>query len=178
MNDELIACDDCGCLNHQAMALREQLELAERDLRYARVEIAKLKDERAQSPKASPHYSDAMEVLGYWKQLCAPRTKELNGKRLEKAIARFNGGYDMAQLKLAVFGYSRRPYVTVGGRSSKGLPVQRHVDAELIFRDAKHVDAGIEMAEDELAGGVVAFGQPRGPVPPTPVERMQLRLGL
>jgi hypothetical protein len=134
-------------------SLLELVELTERELRTKRQLISRLQSERAHSPTADPLYEEAMEVLAFWRARCAPHTRELNGKRLEKALARLHGGYDRFELMRAVFGYSRKPYVIMGRRMERGLRQQWHADAELIFRDAKHVDAGIAISadyEDEL----------------------------
>ena len=172
---EPIGCPQCGAYLEQVTRERNELlqriEDVQTELAVKIGTIRRMRGEQVRKPEESPHYAEAMELLEYWRQLCAPKTRELKGPRLEKALARLNGGYDVANLKLAVFGYSRRPYVTIGGRSAKGLAMQRHVDAELIFRDAKHVDMGLAIAEDELerSPDLTAL---------TPVERMQMRLGI
>ena len=141
------ACPHCGCVI-EGMVPEEDLNNAEKDLRVMRTKVTRLETDARKRAEQHKHYEDAMEVLEYWKECCAPRTRELNGKRLSHCLARFDGGYDKLLLKRSVYGYSRRPYVTEHGRQEQGARGQRHVDARLIFSDAEHVDKGLEIAAE------------------------------
>lgn len=159
--NDCVCCPDCGLVNDWAT---EQIRMLERELRSMRSKLARLEGERAKSPKQHAHYREAMEVLEFWRQRLAPRTKTLNGKRLIAVLARFDEGYDKTDLELAVMGYVNRPYVTRHGRTTQGSPWERRVEATLIFRDPEHVEQGWAMAGQ--------VHEPRNGV-----ERLQLALG-
>lgn len=155
--ENLHVCGECGCLLPKvqtALAVRderietllEDVENAERELRAKRAQIKALKRQQDQRAKSDPKYEDAMEVLEHWRMMCAPNSRELGGKRLENVLARLNNGYGVAELKLAANGYAARPYVVNGKRVSDGHKENWYADAELVFRDAQKVDAGIRMA--------------------------------
>ena len=172
--DEHIACPDCGSvIDHVVDPLYQRIADLEDELAAKRRRIGNLEGDRKRKPQLDPLYQKAMEVLEYWRERLAPRTKELNGVRLEKVLARLHGGYDVGELMLCVLGYASKPFVTRFGRSATGQPNERHVDAELIFRDAKHVDAGIAMAaavrDEARAVDLVKL---------TPVGRLHRQLGL
>lgn len=147
-----VFCVACGTIHEEATMLLEQLRRdldgAERDLRAKRRQIAELRGEQYAQLTASPHYGDAMEVLEDWRLELAPKTKELGGKRLLNVIARLKGGSTVDDLKNVVRGYKLMPYVVNGRRAQHGRPGEKKVDAELIFRDASHVDQGIAWVEE------------------------------
>jgi hypothetical protein len=152
------ACPGCGTLledmtnlRQELADVREDLKEAHRQLGIAHMMVTKLRSEQRRE-QPDPRTDEALEILRYWKALCAPRTRELNGPRLKNCLARLNGhkdqddGYSAEELKECVRGYAFRPYVVNGCRVAQGTPDQRYVDAELVFRDAKHVDQGIMLA--------------------------------
>lgn len=146
---EAVFCPQCGTMLDDIAA---RLAEAEQTVIGLSSELAKKvgQNKRMQGQRANghpPEYDDAMEVAEYWREMLAPRTKELQGPRLEKTIERLQGGYGKDDLKQAVYGYWCKPNVMDGKRVRRGG--KRHADLELIMRDAGRVDRGIEMAEAE-----------------------------
>jgi hypothetical protein len=150
-DDGIVACLDCGCVHDDATALVAQLradvENLERELRTKRSKIKQLQGDAAHKAQSSPHYQTALRVLSFWKHICLPSAKELNGKRLENCIARLCGGYNENSLNESVLGYSQYPYIVDRRRSAMGEPHEWAADAEMIFRSAKFVDAGIRLSK-------------------------------
>jgi len=130
----------------KVVAAVEDVENLERELRSKRAQIKALRRDQDQRMKTDPQHDNAMEVLEHWRTLCAPKTRELGGKRLENVIARLHGGYSVTELKQAASGYASRPFVSNGKRVADGRKENWYADAELVFRDAQKVDAGIRMA--------------------------------
>lgn len=127
--------------------LEEDIANLERDLRSKRAQNRRLKAEQDIMLRQDEHYSDAMDVLHHWKRECSPNARELHGKRLENTIARLRGKYTPDELKRACDGYALKPFVVNGRRTHEGPKDSWQADAELIFRDARHVDAGLRIAE-------------------------------
>jgi len=156
-----IVCGACGAvdddlgrqvadLEDQVGRLREAYELLDADVQQKRAVIAHLKAEQDGSPRMHPKFKEAMVVLETWQQLCKPSARELDSiERIRKVGARLKGGFTVDELQRAVLGYSRMPYVTKDGRSSIGQPREWRADVDLIFRDAAHVEAGIQLAEQQ-----------------------------
>jgi len=154
VRDELVACRECGCVHQEATELvarlRADIRNLEADLRGKRSRLAEMRGQQAAQAQGSPEAAVANQILLEWRRVLAPKTRELNGARLEKTLARLRGGYTADQLRQCIAGYARRPYVIGNGRRSPvGKPSERRVDAELIFRDAQHVDTGIALELDE-----------------------------
>jgi len=166
MPDEHVHCPECGCLLPE---LQERIRGLERDLVAKRSRIAKLEGDRAHKAESSPHYRDALEVLEHWRTHCAPKTKELNGKRLENTIERLKGGYTKDQLMVCVLGYASKPYWRRFVRSATGKRDELRIDARIIFASAEAVDTGLALFADSMDEGLMAK---------TAVERTQLELGL
>jgi hypothetical protein len=162
-----VVCMACGVIHDEATGLlrqlRQDLDSAERDLRAKRRQISALREEQYAQLTASPHFRAANEVLAYWKEKLAPNTRELGGRRMLAAIGRLRGGYQPADLKRCVDGYALMPYVVNGRRSPTGRAGERKIDAELIFRDPQHVDAGLawvqERQDEQLALDTVGTEQ-------------------
>lgn len=158
-DDGLRACPECGVLleRHVATiaATRDELEHTQKELAIARATISRMRGDQASRQKQNPHHDEAMEVLEHWRQLCAPRTRELNGTRLKNCLDRLDHGYTVEDLKASVEGYAAFPFVVEGRRSPHGSKRQRYIDAELIFRDAKHVDAGLNLRPPDGENGYV-----------------------
>lgn len=127
--------------------LGEAVVRTQRQLSNARGTIRQLREQ--QSKEDDEFVVEAKEAAEYWKRLLAPKTRELKGPRLEKTVARRKAGYTLDELKLAIYGYYCRPYVVDGKRKHTGKPQERHVDLELIMRDAKHVDTGMAIARHD-----------------------------
>lgn len=155
-----VACPHCGqVLGHGSVAelaahvaeLQEQLHLVERELRGKRTKISRLQGDALDKLTASPHYQVARRVLAQWRRACMPNAREIESeRRLRPVINRLEGGYDEHTLNLANLGYSKYPYVVEGRRQASGPADRKFVDAELIFRDAKHVDQGLRLWERGL----------------------------
>jgi hypothetical protein len=99
----------------------------------------------------SPYYETAMRVLNRWRRVLAPGARELGGKRLVHCVARLNGNYSELELDHAVDGYGHFPYIVNKQRSPIGRPTQWCADAEFIFRNAKNVEQGWRLAEQQTA---------------------------
>jgi hypothetical protein len=175
MTDVRVVCPECGCLNEK---MTEELQAAWAMILRQEVTIKKMREEQRRKPQAHPRYEEAMEILRYWQAQCAPRTKELSGDRLVNCLARLDGGYDKGQLMWAVMGYAKRPYLTRSGRSARGRPTQKRVDARLIFKSAEYVDAGIEIANEEIARQAERVQTGPSGHPQKAAERIQMALGI
>jgi hypothetical protein len=96
-----------------------------------------------------PQYNDAMEIALYWKALCMPKARELEGSRIDRTCARLKH-YSKDDLRKAVFGYSCYPH---RGEYGKRLRAEQggkwDADLSKIMLDPTHVDAGIAMADRE-----------------------------
>jgi len=135
-------------------SLRGDMDNLERELRSKRAAIKRLQSEQDQQLRASRHFAAAMRVLETWRALCAPAARELGGRRLELVIARLNAQHSEQELTEAVVGYARLPFIVDRRRSPHGTKAQWFADADLVFRDAKHVEAGIRMAGQDVVEGI------------------------
>lgn len=154
-----VACGECGSVNEPATQLleqvREQLALAERDLRAKRSQIAALRAEQDEAYSSRPQFADAVTVLTYWREKIMPGAREIrSGDRMGHTIARLRGAagskYTKEDLLVCVDGYAKFPYVTRRGRAGSGLPAEWRADAELIFRSPRHVDDGMRLAKEQV----------------------------
>jgi regulator of replication initiation timing len=142
-------------LQDRVVALVEQNELLtedvsnlERELRKYRAENKRLRKEQDHRLQNDLLFDDAQFVLAHWKKVCHPSAKELKkGPRVENCLARLHGGYSVAELCRCCDGYALKPYVVNGRRTHEGPKDEWRADAELIFRDPQHVDAGLAIAE-------------------------------
>jgi hypothetical protein len=128
--------------------LQDMIDAIQEDNSIKQTRIKALRREADRALRYSEHFEDAMDVLGHWKQHCYPKAVELGGERLKKVISRLKAGYKVDQLKRCVDGYAAFPYVVEGRRVREGNPARRYVDAELVFRDPKHVDQGLALADE------------------------------
>lgn len=158
MASEIHACQACGVIDERANTviaeLRETVTQLGIEVASKRKAIKALRAD--QSGEHPPEYDDAMEVAEYWRDHCSPRARELNGTRLRNTVARLRAGYDVDTLKQAIDGYAARPNVRDGVRVRHGG--RRYCDLELIMRDEKHVQSGVEIAVEEMRSdqGVLA----------------------
>lgn len=151
---EAIRCTNCGFpveaaeqLQNLLAEAREGIGLLNDDLMGKRMAIARLRGEIGSRLETNKHYSEAAEVLEYYGEKLQPKARELlSDERLKVVLARLNKKHTVEGLKLCVDGYVRFPYIVNGKRSSQGTASQRYVKATLIFRDAQHVEEGIELA--------------------------------
>jgi hypothetical protein len=158
VGSEIHACPACGVVNDRANTviaeLRETVTQLGIEVASKRKAIKALRSD--QSGEHPPEYDEAMEVAEYWRDRCSPRARELNGTRLRNTVARLRAGYDVDTLKQAIDGYAARPNVKDGKRVREGG--RRFCDLELIMRDEKHVQSGVEIAIEEMRSdqGVLA----------------------
>lgn len=144
-------CHECGAHVPQIEQLQQLYLTKSRELVAVRNRLDRLQS--GQDGRDSELYEQALEVANYWKQLLAPRTRELKGPRVDNTYARLKGDgtgkpYSVDDLKQAVYGYYCCQYVVDAKRVSSGKPSERHVDLELLMRDPKHVDKGIALARE------------------------------
>lgn len=147
----VVVCDACGVVHEEATEkigiLQEAVTNLGIEVSRKQARVNRLRNESmGQRP---PEYDDAMQVALYWKQNISPTARELNGPRMENTIARIRAGYSVEELKWAVWGYRCRPNVLDGKRVPARLGGRRYVDLELIMRDEKHVQIGMEIADAE-----------------------------
>lgn len=142
-------CKGCGSVCPDAVALPywEDAVGAEAIERRKRKDLLAEQDSRGKL-RRHKHYDVAMEVLSYWRDSCRPKARELEGgDRLKNCLARLDHGTKPEHLKMAVYGYSLKPFVINGKRTHEGPPDSWYADAELIFRTEKHVATGIDIAK-------------------------------
>ena len=156
-DDGLVFCTNtaCGMVHDDATTLlrelQDKIEDYRKELEGKLKKIRLLEREQHSAIRRHPNYEVAMRVLVRWQELCAPSTRELEGRRLDNCFARLKH-HTEADLNLAVDGYSRFPFIVgKGRRSAFGTPSQWRADAELIFRDAEHVKQGMDLAQDQVA---------------------------
>lgn len=155
----LHVCEGCGQINEaaadrirvleeQVAILQEDVENLDRDHRRDLAQIRRLKADHDARLRGDEHFTAACDVLDHWQAVCSPTAREpYSPKRLEAVLARLHGGYPPATLKRACDGYALKPYVVNGHRTHDGPKDSWQADAELIFRDAKHVDQGLRISD-------------------------------
>jgi hypothetical protein len=150
--DGIVACPGCGEVNDLATerlaVLQQDVENLERELRSKRARIKHLQADQAAVIKAHPLYQDAQDVLEHWREKCMPGARDLNGPRLKNTIGMLAlkpKPYTVEELKRCADGYALKPYVVNGRRSASGSHDDWYADAELIYRDDKHVQAGLQL---------------------------------
>ena len=152
-----VVCPECGSVLEQMTAQIERLqelieyergrrERCETELDRKRAQITRMTRQQDQDVLEGPRRKEANEVLEYWRKTCMPKAKTLNGDRLKNVTARLKEGFSVAELQRCAWGYAQQPYVTNVGRCEVGLPKQRFVDAELIYRSEQHVERGLSLA--------------------------------
>jgi len=144
-----VFCEACGTVNETAT---EQVATLQEAVTNLGLEVSRKQSRvnalrREQAEARPPEYDQAIEVAEFWRENLSPRARELNGPRLEKVIARLRAGYTVEELKHSLWGYRCRPNLKEGRRVREGG--KRYVDLELLMRDEKHVQIGIEIAEQE-----------------------------
>src|SRR4051794_28322403 len=148
---EQVFCMACGAVNEPATSRMAELMTTVTQLG---IEVSKkagqIKRMRSeQNNEHPPEYDAAMKVAVYWKELLAPKTRELNGPRLKCTIDRLQHGYEVPELQRSVWGYGCRPNIVKGKRVRRGEGGTRYVDLALLMRDAQHVERGLEIADEE-----------------------------
>lgn len=119
------------------------------------------------------------ELCDLWRDVCNhPRSKTPVGDTRWKAVrARLNEKWTPEELEQAIRGYGRFPYTGPGGQRLPAGPTEnRWDDLELICRDAKHVEKGIELfnrRDDDQAGAPVPI---TAKLPTADFERIKARV--
>ena len=150
---EPVFCSACGTVHEPATRRIEELMAANAQLAIEMTNKQKRVNalRKAQADEDPVIYEQAMDVARYWKETCAPNARSLNGPRLQKVIERLReDDIDVADLKKACWGYHCRPNIKDRKRVRTHEGGKRYTDLELICRDAKHVEDGIAIAEEEL----------------------------
>jgi hypothetical protein len=141
-------CAGCATREEQVAVLTEDVGNLERELRRYRAENKRLRKEQSQKLRAHDRYPEAKLVLQHWHDVVAPNAREIaSDRRLSPCLDRLVGGHTVEELCRACDGYALKPYIVQGRRSHEGPKDDWRADAELIFKDAKHVAAGIAIAE-------------------------------
>lgn len=136
-----------GAKDAQLQDQAESIVRTSNQLTQVRRQMKKLQAQQAATDDETVQIAE--QAAAYWKQLLAPKTRELKGPRLESTIARAKAGYTLDELKLAIYGYYCRQFIVDGKRKHTGRSDQRWIDLALIMRDANHVDTGIAMAQED-----------------------------
>lgn len=109
----------------------------------ARAEVA-LRKELAKQHANDPRSQQIRDVMEYWIKVChkSARTKiPMDGVRAQKVRSRLNQDFTVEDLKLAIDGCARLPFVGPKGRVASQEPgCRREDDLELILRDEKYVE--------------------------------------
>jgi hypothetical protein len=162
-----VECAGCAARDEMLTTLREDVGNLERELRRYRAENKRLRKEQSQRLRSHDRYPEAKLVLRHWQEVVAPSARELDSdRRLEPVIARLVGGHTVEELCRCADGYALKPYVVGGRRTHEGPKDDWRADADLIFRDAKRVAAGLAIAEraDDLRRVFEEQATPTGPV--------------
>lgn len=162
----VVECSNCGVVHDPAMTLiaelREQIDVLSNEFMKKAVANKALRKDQSKRIQLHPRYNEAMDVLEHWRTKCHPGARELGGERVRNVIARLEGKYTVQELKSCADGYSYFGYVVNGRRVSTGTPAQHRVDAELVYRDPQHVDAGLRMVEE--------YERRTAPIPELPAD--------
>lgn len=150
-DDDTVYCEACGVVHGSATELvrelREQIEVLKNELTLKAVQNSRLRGMQARRVEAHPDYSKAVSILEFWQSTCSPRSKAITEDRAKLVLERLRE-FSQEELEQCVIGYAKKPYVVKYERSPVGKPSERFAKAETIFQDAKHVEKGIEMAEE------------------------------
>lgn len=142
-----MTCERCQAEQERADRIAADLHSAEQDLVHKRREIKRLNTLLKNQTERDPGAKLVTEILQYWQKATNhPKAKiPLNGERADKVRGRLKD-FTPDQLKEALEGYARFPYVRDAERVSTGDDLtERFDDAELIFRNEKTVENGIKL---------------------------------
>lgn len=166
-------------LQEQNNELAKDRDLADRECRRLRLEADRLRSELRQVREEDPRSKLIREVCDYWIAALGKtkRTKcPVNGARWNRVRARMNDGYSVPQLKAAIDGCAKRPYVGPHGRqATDDRGAKRHDDLELICRDETTVERFTSYtelpAQEKGCSCSPTTGDPGCPVHVTAVQR-------
>jgi hypothetical protein len=128
-------------LQEQNNDLAQDRDLADREVRRLRKEVALVRRELLEAQEADPKSKEIREVLDYWidrigKKRAAQTKTPAGGERWLKVRARLRDKFTVADLKLAIDGAMTMPFVGPHGRTAEHAPgCNRHDDISLICRD-------------------------------------------
>lgn len=142
-------CQRCDAERRRADAILADLENAETELRVGRRREQALRTELRKHLEEDAGASDVKEILAEWKIVCGhPKAKTpMDGARAKAVRRMLKAGYSVEQLKKAVMGCGRFPYVGATGRLPTGDRTNRHDDLTLILRDESTVERFIAYAD-------------------------------
>jgi hypothetical protein len=143
--------------------------------RSGKTEVA-LRTELARQREEEPEAEAIRAVLNHWKvKLNHPKAKTpLGGERAKKVRARLRERFTVEDLKLAVDGCAKVPFVGAGGRRATGTDRERHDDLKLICQDESTVERFMRYAADESAP--IVKPKAKAPGGPTGVDALLNRL--
>jgi hypothetical protein len=162
----------CGLSSVDFARVREDLANAERDLRLKRAQLSRLRAEQ-DGDWTDAELDAAQIVLTHWRDVLAPRARELTGKRQVAVLNRLRGGYTAEALCRCADGYALKPYIVNRRRTHDGPKDAWKADAVFIYDNAERVDQGLAIADqaDNLRASLSVVPAPRE-VPAT--QRSQL----
>jgi hypothetical protein len=164
-------CPHCGeqipQIVNQELVIKDLLK----QLGKSKATIEGMRNDRRAGLKSDPFYEDSLEVFEHWRERLMPGAREFSQDRAKAVMARLRAGATTDDLKKAIDGCARKPYVTEKGRSADGLPSERYADLELICRSERHVMQFQAYADDP--GGSASDGPSRpAPAPPASGSRI------
>lgn len=132
--------------------LGRQVAGLERLLKRSGMAEVALKQELDRQREEEPEADEIRAVLTHWKlRLGHTRAKTpLAGARANKVRARLRERFTVADLKLAIDGCAKLPYVGAGGRKAAGKPKERFDDLTLICRDESSVERFMSYAAEPV----------------------------
>lgn len=138
---------------------RESLASRARDLRPPTMDHRPptTDPEQDQRSSAGADRSPALEVFEHWQRTLSPKSKP-DKKRMGLIKARLKDGRTVEELKLAVDGCAASPWHM--GENDRRT---KYIDAELIFRDAAHVERFMALGEQAKAERVAVEAPVRRP---------------
>ena len=164
---------DLAQAREQLKACMVDLQNAETELRGMRREVKRLKTELDKARGQHVGQADANAVFDYWCGKLSKRKGTKFGEKRQRVVkARLRENFTVDELRLAIDGCARFPFVTGQGRRAEGKPSERYDDLELICRDETTVERFMALAErDEPA-------RPSSPAVSVQRERVQPRSAL
>ena len=131
--------------------LTDAHEYLQKEVIALRAQISRLRRDRNERV-ADPLLEEAQELFDYWREKLAPKAKEFSGKRLEAVLARLRPDPQNRpdEIRAAIDGVARLPYVTANGRAASGQTKERQVELELICRSEANLQRFASyLVEDE-----------------------------
>lgn len=103
--------------------------------------VAELEAELAEARGTpAPGSSAVRELFEYWQLRTGHERAKLDAKRARKIRDRLKDGYTVDEIRQAINGVAKFPFVVDGGRSSTGRSNQRFDDIELVCRNGPNLE--------------------------------------